>query len=137
MTITLTKYTAHAVYREACEAAEAAVAACTPRPMIVGSPTTPLGNDIDPNKPTYYVADGLCGFAWVVIRPARGPLVAWLKKQLIGRAAYGGGYDVRSWELATSTRSSQSYEKGMAAARAAADVFQKYGIDAYANGRLD
>ena len=30
--------------------------------MVVGTPTTPLGNDIDYSKETYYVADGLCGF---------------------------------------------------------------------------
>ena len=34
----------------------------TPTPMVVGTPTTPLGDDIDYSKDTYYVADGLCGF---------------------------------------------------------------------------
>ena len=35
---------------------------CTPNPMVVGTPTTPLGDDIDYSKDTYYVADGMCGF---------------------------------------------------------------------------
>ena len=30
--------------------------------MVVGTPTTPLGDDIDYSKDTYYVADGMCGF---------------------------------------------------------------------------
>ena len=42
---------------------------CTPTPMVVGTPTTPLGDDIDYTKDTYYVADGMCGFAWINIKP--------------------------------------------------------------------
>ena len=37
--------------------------------MVVGTPTTPLGDDIDYTKETYYVADGMCGFAWINIKP--------------------------------------------------------------------
>ena len=40
-------------------------------PMIVGSPSTPFGSDIDYSKKTYFVEDGACGFAGVVIKPAR------------------------------------------------------------------
>ena len=40
---------------------------CTPTFMVVGTPTTPLGDDIDYSKDTYYVADGMCGFAWINI----------------------------------------------------------------------
>ena len=29
----------------------------------------PLGDDIDYTKDTYYVADGMCGFAWINIKP--------------------------------------------------------------------
>ena len=35
-----------------------------------------------------------CGFAWIIIRPARGPLVSYLKKQGIGGNEYGGGYSI-------------------------------------------
>jgi hypothetical protein len=35
-----------------------------------------------------------CGFAWILIRPARGPLVSYLKKQGIGGNEYGGGYSI-------------------------------------------
>ena len=33
-----------------------------------------------------------CGFAWIVIRPARGPFITWCKKNGIGSNAYGGGW---------------------------------------------
>ena len=42
--------------------------ACTPTPMVVGEPTTPLGNDIDYTKETWLVNDGVCGFAWINIK---------------------------------------------------------------------
>ena len=49
------------IYSEAHSAGMAAGHGCTPTPMVVGTPTTPLGDDIDYSKDTYYVADGMCG----------------------------------------------------------------------------
>ncbi len=57
---------------------EALATAKAPTPMIVGTPTTPLGNDIDYNKQTWFVADGVCGFAWVVLDSARSGFARWL-----------------------------------------------------------
>ena len=48
-------------------------------PMVVGTPTELMGNDIDYSKPTYVVEGGVCGFAGVVIKPARGKFVSYLK----------------------------------------------------------
>ena len=48
------------IYEQAHNAGMAAGNGCTPTPMVVGQPTTPLGNDIDYSKETYYVADGVC-----------------------------------------------------------------------------
>ena len=47
-------------------------------PMVVG---TPDGNarGIDYSKPVSVVNDGVCGFAGVVIKPARGRFVSYLK----------------------------------------------------------
>ena len=53
-------------------------------PMIVGSPSTPFGSDIDYSKKTYFVEGGACGFAGVVIKPARGKFVSYLKSIGIG-----------------------------------------------------
>ena len=47
--------------------------------------TLKINADIDYNKETYYVADGMCGFAWINIKPARGKFVKFLKDNNIGR----------------------------------------------------
>jgi hypothetical protein len=128
---------AYDIYVEASEAAEAAVKACRPTPMIVGSPTTPFGNEIDETKQTYFVEGGVCGFASVVIKPARGSFVTLLKSRGVGRKSYYGGWDVASWEFAPSIRTDQSYERACAAANAAAIVLRNYGINAGVDSRID
>jgi hypothetical protein len=128
---------AYDIYVEASEAAEAAVKACRPQPIIVGSPSTPLGNDVDPNQQTWYIEGGVCGYASVVIKPARGALVSLLKKRNVGRKSYYGGWDVASWEFAPSIRRDQSYERACAAAGAAAAVLRSYGINAGVDSRID
>lgn len=98
-----------------------------------------------------------CGFAWVVVRPARGPLVTWCKKalqddayknhaKLKGRASneattkyghlrdYGGG----GWEFwCTGFHNTQSISVHRAAAEAFAKVLIKNGIHAETGSRLD
>jgi len=127
---------AYDILVEASEAAEAAVKACTPRAIIVGD-AIGLSNEIDESKPTYYIEGGVCGFASVVIKPARGSIVAELKKRKIGSAHYGGGYSFSSWQVAPSIRRDQSYERAVAAARGAVDVLKKYGVNAYVDARID
>jgi hypothetical protein len=127
---------AYDILVEASEAAEASVKACRPAPIIVGE-AIGLSNEIDETKPTYYIEGGVCGFASVVIKPARGSLVAELKKRKIGSAHYGGGYSFSSWQLAPSIRQDQSYERACAAAAGAVKVLQSYGINAYVDARID
>jgi len=137
MTTAVKTKTAYDILVEASEAAEAAVKACRPTPMIVGSPSTPLGNDVDPTQQTWFVEGGVCGFASVVIKPARGKFVTELKNRKIGGAHYYGGYSVSSWEFAPSIRRDQSYERACAAAAGAVNVLQSYGINAYVDARID
>ena len=127
---------AYDILVEASEAAEAAVKACQPRPIIVGE-AIGLSNEIDESKPTYFIEGGVCGFASVVIKPARGKLVAELKKRGIGSAHYYGGYAASSWAFAPSIRRDQSYERACAAAAGAVKVLQSYGINAYVDSRID
>lgn len=84
-----------------------------------------------------YVLRGLCGFAWVRIRPARGKMVTWLKKNDIGSTDhYQGGYTL--WVGSDiNVGSTQSVDVKYAAAKAACAVFNKYGIRAYPESRLD
>lgn len=135
--VAIKEKTAYDIYVEAAKAAEAAVKACRPTPMIVGSPTTPFGNEIDETKETWFVEGGVCGFASVIIKPARGKFVTLLKSRNVGRKSYYAGYDVSSWEFAPSIRRDQSYERACAAASAAAKVLNSYGIDAYVDARID
>lgn len=79
----------------------------------------------------YHVPEGLCGFAWVVIRPATTPFGRWLKATGRASKAYGGGLQV--WI----SDHEQSYERKQAHASAMAEVFRAAGINAYAGGRLD
>ena len=137
MTTVFTPPTAYDILVEASELAEQAVKACRPTPMVVGTPTTFFGNEIDESKPTYFIEGGVCGFASVVIKPARGKFVALLKKRGIGSAHYYGGYAASSWEFAPSIRRDQSYERACAAAEGAAKVLQSYGINAYVDSRID
>jgi len=136
MTTAVKTKSAYDILVEASESAEQAVKACTPRPIIVGE-AIGLSNEIDKSKPTYFVEGGVCGFASVVIKPARGTIVAELKKRKIGSAHYGGGYSFGSWQLAPSIRQDQSYERAVAAARGAVEVLKKYGVNAYVDARID
>lgn len=127
---------AYDILVEASEGAEQAVKDCTPRAIIVGE-AIGLSNEIDESKPTYYIEGGVCGFASVVIKPARGKFVAELKKRKIGSAHYYGGYSVSSWQFAPSIRRDQSYERACAAASGAVEVLRSYGINAYVDSRID
>ena len=79
----------------------------------------------------WFVADGSCGFAWVVIRPGNCAFANWLKKKEIARAHYYGG--VQIWISAYN----QSMQKKMAFAEGMAEVFKEAGIEAHADSRMD
>ena len=119
------------IYKEAYAAGLKAGKEAIPTPMIVGQPTTPLGNDIDFKKQTYFVSEGACGFAWVNISPARGAFVTYLKKIGEGHKAYYGGYEFFVHEFG------QSITRKEAFAYAFAKVLRSYGIPASAGSRLD
>ena len=104
--------------KDAHRAGMEALAAAKPRPMIVGSPTTPLGNDIDPTKPTYYVSEGVCGFAWITVRPATSSFGRWALANGWSKA-YNGGAQLFVHE------GGQSYERKCAYAAAYADTLSK------------
>ena len=103
----------------------------TPTPMVVGSPSTPFGSDIDWNKSTYHVSDGVCGFAGVVIKPARGKFVSFLKSKGLGWKHYYGGwnYPVRDF--------GQSLARKEAYAEAFSKTLGEVGIRSYVDSRMD
>lgn len=83
--------------------------------------------------------DPYCGFAWVTIRPARGPLVKLLKEQGIGRKAFDGGYTVSASGCTTNNRvaSSQSMTLKENVCYAFAKSLQANGIRASVYSRAD
>ena len=124
--------TSKTIYAEAHAAGMAAGDGCTPTPMVVGQPTTPLGNDIDYEKDTYYVEDGVCGFAWINIKPARGAFVKYLKQNGIGRKdSYYGGYTIWVSGFGQSLARKENY------ARAFTEVLRKNGLTEYNMSRMD
>lgn len=95
-----------------------------PQPMVIVDSTTKEVIDV--------VDDGLCGFAWINIKPARGAFVTYLKTYKWGDVnSYSGGYDI--WV----SQFNQSVTRKYAYALAFAEVLNRYGIKAYADSRLD
>ena len=100
-------------------------------PMVVGTPTELFGNEIDWDKSTYHVSDGVCGFAGVVIKPARGKFVSYLKKLGMGYKHYYGGWYVSVREFGQSMTRKEAY------AEAFAKVLTEEGMSCYVDSRMD
>ena len=100
-------------------------------PMVVGTPTELFGNEIDWNKSTYHVSDGVCGFAGVVIKPARGKFVSYLKKLGMGYKHYYGGWYFSVREFGQSLTRKEAY------AEAFAKVLGEAGMRCYVDSRMD
>jgi hypothetical protein len=131
-TLVIKKASVDEIYREAYAAGLKAGHEVQVTPMVVGTETTPFSNIIDNTKQTYFIEGGVCGFAWVKIRPARGKFVQWLKEQNIGsKDNYEGGYTIWCHEFG------QSLTRKEAFAGAFAEVLRGYGIDAYGQSRID
>ena len=81
-----------------------------------------------------------CGFANIVIHPARGRSVKFLKGMDIGSNGYGGGWRVSYYDLMPKghkyghTQSMDIKEEGCSAF---ADALEKYGIECYMQSRAD
>jgi len=120
------------LYAQADAAGRSAVEKTKVVPMIVGQETSLFSGKIDYTKETYYVADGVCGFAWVNVKPGNSKFANWLKKNKLARtdSYYGGvSMSVRDYN--------QSLQKKEAYAHAFAAVLRDAGISAYTTSRMD
>jgi hypothetical protein len=81
---------------------------------------------------THDINGGMCGATWIVIRPATGAFVRFLKSKGIGqRGTYGG------WEISNPVRfDTQNVDLKMISTRAFADSLRANGILATAYERL-
>lgn len=122
------------VFFLAKQAAKEAFDKAVSTPVVMGSPSTPFGNDVDPSKPMY-VIPGLCGFAWVnVYADRRKPQGKEMKQAGVRWDDYAKAFSISSYELGAH---GQMVEQKEAACKAAAEVFRQYGYKAYAGSRLD
>ncbi len=120
----------NAIHAMATAAGNAAADAAVPTPMVVGHASTPWGNEIDRTKPTYYVADGPCGYAWACLK-GNTPFGKWAIKMGIARRGYPSGLSIYP------TLMTQSIQRKEAWASAYAQVLRDHGIQAYVDSRLD
>ena len=132
------RYETHVKYDkildEAHVAGMAAGDAAIPTPMVV-SPHASVLDDNSPVVKSYYVSEGVCGFAYVLTNEhGNSKFVKHLKKSpdRDGDKYYYGGYYVK-WV----GEFNQSYERKIAYADAYASVLNDNGIKAYSHGRLD
>jgi hypothetical protein len=134
-----TKTEARKLYKRADAAGKAAADAARPTPMIVYEPGDPvkslLGQDdgglAEARKVYEPVMDGVCGFAWVTVRPGNSSFARWLKANADARPAYRGGMELWVHDY------NQSMTRKEAYAQAFADVLREAGVTAYAGSRMD
>ena len=119
-------------YLEAKKAGEAAMAAAKPTPMVVGSPKSLFSNELDYSKPVEVVMGGVCGFAWVNIKPGNSGFARYLKSIGVARKdSYYGGVCVWVHEGGQSMQLKEAY------AYAFASVISSKGVKCYASSRMD
>lgn len=127
------------VFRDAHIAGCGAAENCVPEPMIVVQHENPFDSSSAITKVYEPVLDGVCGFAWVNIKPGNSAFANWLKKNaeagtihLRIHKSYYGGIDLWISDYG------QSYERKRAYANAFAKVIvDELGVKARSMGRLD
>lgn len=126
------------ICEKANEAGKAAVEKLEVVPMIVGQETSLFSNVIDRSKPTYYVADGVCGFAWVDVYPANKGNTRDGKEErkLLERFGFRKNDYEKTYQLWISAYN-QSMQKKETYARAFAEVLRSNGLKAYSGSRMD
>jgi len=107
--------------KEAHDAGVAAMNHCRPDPMVVRDGRT--GEE-------WFIADGMCGFAWIEFA-GNTAFGRWAKKTGLARKHYPRGLSI--WV----SLGGQSYDLKSAYARAFSAVLQKAGVNAHAGSRLD
>ena len=116
------------LYTQARAAGLAAAQAAQVTPMIIQQHK----NMLDDNSPVvkqYFVSDGVCGFASVIVRNIK--FANQLKKLGIGRKNYGTGWNISVQDFNQSLQRKESY------AYAFAKVLRDAGIDATVDSRMD
>lgn len=118
------------LYNEAHEAGMAALDAKVPVPMTVQQHKDQF-DDYSPVLKSFNAPGGVCGFAWIIVKPANCAFAKWTRRKGFSSKAYRGGEQIFVHE------GGQSYERKMAYAGAFTQVLCDAGLKALAGGRLD
>jgi len=110
-----------------------AAAECVPEPMVVVQHKNPWDTTSEITKVWEPVMDGVCGFAWVTIKPANSAFANFLKKRedFQTHKGYHGGLELWVGGYGQSMQRKEAY------ARAFARVLTENGIKARAESRMD
>jgi hypothetical protein len=134
--LAITRDTEHReLWDKAHEAGNAAVEMTIPVPMVVQQ----HANQMDDNSPIvkeYLVPTGVCGFAWVVVRPGTGSFARWARKTRRGDTAYGGGTALKARPNLSGV-SVQSLELNRSYCAAFAQILGDAGVPAHMESRID
>jgi hypothetical protein len=96
------------------------------------APMTLVGGVPGETPKVYFEPEGMCGFAWVNVRPGTSKFARWLKREGHARSdSYYGGVTI--WV----SEHGQSVERKEAHAKAMAEVFRAAGFNAHDMSRLD
>ena len=118
------------LYLTAHKAGLQALLAVAPTPLVA----VERANPFDGNSAIVaadYVTGGLCGFAWVVVKPASSEFARWLLKNELANRHEGGRTVIWIREGGQSIECKQLY------AQAFAEVLKANGINARPYSRLD
>lgn len=129
----MTKFTKPQMTRIAQQAHEAGMEAAQSAqvvPMVVRQHANPLDDGSAVVK-EYFVADGVCGFASIRIKPGNSQFANFAKKELGARPAYYGGISINVSQFNQSMQLKEAY------ARAYAKVLEEHGINAWSESRMD
>lgn len=116
------------LWARACESARKAWNDASPVPMVVVN---------NRSGERWHVSEGVCGFASLVVKPANSSFAYWLKQNANTSKHYEGGLSVWSSAIVPEDAASQSYDRKVAAMRAAAKVLTDAGVRARVWSRLD
>jgi hypothetical protein len=120
-----------ALFDRAHAAGMAAGEAAKPMPMVVVQHANPLDDSSPVVRQYAPVMDGICGSAYVVVRPGTCSFARWLKANKGAYKAYYGGMQMGVHHFG------QSYERKMAYAQAFCGVLEQAGIKAYTDSWIN
>jgi len=124
------------VYNKANDAGKKAAEECKPTPMVVQQRANPLDDNSEVVKEYGPYADGVCGFAWVNIRPGNHSFCNWLKKNdIASRDNYYKGVSMWVHDYDQSMEKKRAY--GIAFSKVINDEIDDGKIEAMCMSRMD